>query len=176
MRINNRTSAVAAVLMAVVLAGCGGGTHASPQAKVLSKALAYANCIRSHGVPDFPDPNGQGAFKIQPIRVENGRTTPVEDLLPSSPAFQGAQRVCGQFTSAGLQIPPAQEKLEFQLSLKAAACMRANGIPNYPDPTFIGGSIDHNFDPSLNINPNSPAFLQAAKKCARGQPGLVGPG
>jgi len=72
--------------------------------------------------------------------------------------------------------PTKQELQEFQKSLKAAACMRANGVPNYPDPKLIDGSISHNFNPSLNINPSSPAFQQAAKKCGHGQPGLVGPG
>jgi hypothetical protein len=169
-----------ALLAAVVLAGCGGGERASSLTvrltKVMSGALGYANCMRSHGVPDFPDPNGQGEFQLRPVRVENGRTTPIGDLIPSSPAFQAAERVCGSFGSAGRQVTVAQETQEFQTSLKAAACMRANGVPNYPDPTLISGSIDHNFNPSLNINPSSPAFLQAAKKCGHGQPGLVGPG
>lgn len=134
----------------------------------MSSALAYANCMRSHGVPDFPDPDGQGHFVIHP--------GPGTDLAPSSPAFQAAERVCGSFGSAGRQVTAAQEEQEFQKSLKAAACMRANGVPNYPEPKLIDGSIYRNFNPSLNINPSSPAFQQAAKKCAHGQPELVGPG
>ena len=59
----------------------------------------------------------------------------------------------------------SKEEQEFQKSLKAAACMRANGVPNYPDPKLIDGSIYRNLNPSLNINPSSPAFQQAAKKC-----------
>jgi hypothetical protein len=158
----------AALLAAGPLAGCGGGAHANSRTKVISSALAYANCMRSHGVPDFPDPDGQGDFVIH-----GGAGT---DLAPSSPAFQAAELVCGQFGSAGRQVTAAQENQEFQKSLKAAACMRANGVPNYPEPKLIDGSIDHNFSPNLNINPSSPAFEQAAKKCGHGQPGLVGPG
>ena len=164
-----------ALLAAIVLAGCGGGAGAS-STKVMSGALGYANCMRSRGVPDFPDPNGQGEFQLRPVRVEDGRTTQIGVLIPSSPAFQAAERVCGSFGSAGRQVTAAQETQEFQMSLKAAACMRANGVPNYPDPTLINGSIDHNFSPSLNITPSSPAFLRSAKKCGHGQPGLVGPG
>jgi hypothetical protein len=165
-----------ALLAAGLPAGCGGGARASSPTKLMSRALAYANCMRSHDVPDFPDPNGQGEFQLRPVKIENGRTTPIEDLIPSSPAFQAAERVCGSFGSAGRQVTAAQEKQEFKKSLKAAACMRANGVPNYPDPTFIDGTIDHNFNPDLNINPSSPAFQQAAQKCGHGQPGLVGPG
>jgi hypothetical protein len=164
------------LLAAGLIAGCGGGARASSPSKAMTAALAYANCMRSHGVPDFPDPNSQGEFQLRPIKVENGRTTPVGDLVESSPAFQGAQRVCGSFGSAGRQVTPAQEKQEYRLTLKAAECMRANGVPNYPDPKWIDGSIDANYNPSLNLDPSSPAFLQAAKKCAHGLPllGTVG--
>jgi len=157
-----------ALLAAGLVAGCGGGAHASSPTKVISSALAYANCMRSHGVPDFPDPNGKGEFRIQAVQVNNGVTT--RDLTASSPAFQAAERVCGSFGSAGRQVTAAQEKQEFQKTLKAAECMRANGIPNYPDPKFIDGSIYGNYNPSLNINPSSPAFLHAATKCTHGQP------
>ena len=158
----------AALLAAGLLAGCGGGAHLSSPTKVMSAALAYANCVRSHGVPDFPDPDGQGYFVIH--------GGPGSDLAPSSPAFRAAERICGPFASAGRQVTATKENQEYQESLKAATCMRANGVPNYPDPKLIDGSIYRNFNPSLNINPSSPAFQKAAKKCAHGQPELVGPG
>jgi hypothetical protein len=170
MNVTNRIGAVAiALLSAGPLAGCGGGAHASSPSKVMSSALAYANCVRSHGVPDFPDPNSQGEFQVRPVRVQNGHTTPIEDLVPSSPAFQAAQRTCGPLGSAGRQVTPAQEEQAFQEALKAAACMRANGVLNYPDPKLIDGSIDQEFNGKFN--PDSPAFQQAAGKCAK--PGVV---
>jgi len=135
----------------------------------MSAALAYANCMRSHGVPDFPDPNSQGEFQLRPVKVENGRTTPVEDLVPSSPAFTGAERVCGSFGSAGRQVTAAQEQREFAKELNAAVCMRANGVPGYPDPKLINGSIDLEFNGKFNSD--SPAFQRAASKCAK--PGVL---
>lgn len=145
--------AVAIALLAVgLLAGCGGGAHASSPTKVMPSALHYANCMRSHGVSNFPDPNGQGQFSIQGVQVHNGVRT--RDLMPSSPAFQAAERVCGPFGSAGRQVTTAQEKQECQLTLKAAECMRANGVPIYPDPKFIDGSIHDNYNPGSNINPS----------------------
>jgi hypothetical protein len=111
--------------------------------------------MRSHVVPDFPDPNGQGEFQLH-TRFENGHPAQGEDLVPSSPAFQAGERACGSFGSAGRQVTAAREKQEFQKSLKAAACMRASGVPNYPDPTLIDGTIDHHFNPNPNINPSSP--------------------
>jgi hypothetical protein len=159
-----------ALLTAGILAGCGGGSHAGSPSRVVSQALAYANCMRSHGVPDFPDPNGRGEFQLRPsTQVENGDTTPAGDLIPSSPAFQGAQRVCGSFGSAGRQVTPAQEEQAFHQALEAAACMRADGVPDYPDPKLVNGSIDQEFNG--RFNPDSPAFQQAASKCSR--PGVV---
>jgi hypothetical protein len=159
-----------ALLAAGLLASCGGGAHASSPTKLTSAALHYANCVRSHGVPNFPDPNGHGEFRIQPVQ-DNGVTTP--DLMAGSPAFQAAERVCGSFGSAGRQVTATQEKQEFQLTLKAAECIRANGVPDYPDPKWLDGSIDGNYNPSDNIDPDSPAFLKAAKKCTHGQPTLL---
>jgi hypothetical protein len=47
--------------------------------------------------------------------------------------------------------------------ISLSKCMRANGIPNFPDPTFNNGSQSLNLGPGLN--PNSPAFRRAAKAC-----------
>jgi hypothetical protein len=41
--------------------------------------LAFARCMRAHGVPDFPDPNGQ-----------SGQLGPSSGIDPSSPRFQSA--------------------------------------------------------------------------------------
>lgn len=48
-------------------------------------------------------------------------------------------------------------------ALKAAACMRANGVPNYPEPKLINGTIKLSF--TASINPSTPAVQTAAKKC-----------
>ncbi len=48
-----------------------------------AEALRYAVCMRSNGVPSFPDPNGKGVLVIQ-----------TGDVQPSSPAFQKAQTAC----------------------------------------------------------------------------------
>ena len=44
-------------------------------------ALKYSTCIRSHGVPNFPDPNGQGLIQAGNIDT-------------SSPAAQTAETAC----------------------------------------------------------------------------------
>jgi hypothetical protein len=68
----------------------GGGPARSPAfaAKARQAALAHAECMRQHGVPNFPDPtfssNGQG------ITVGSGGP----GINPRSPAFQHAQKIC----------------------------------------------------------------------------------
>jgi len=54
---------------ALVTAGCGGGSpsaagsSATGQVRV-QQALAFAHCMRSHGAPDYPDPNSSGVFMV----------------------------------------------------------------------------------------------------------------
>jgi hypothetical protein len=60
-----------------------------------------------------------------------------------------------------------------QAALRFAECMRANGVPNFPDPTetapngtarvlVLQGMV---FALGSGIDPKSPAFRQAAPKC-----------
>lgn len=162
-----------ALLTAGFLAGCGGGKHANSSSKRMAGPLAYANCMRSHGVRDFPDPNSRGEFQLRPsTRVENGHRTPTGDLLQSSPAFQAAERTCGPFGSTGPVVTKTQENQAFSSELKAAACMRANGVPTYPDPKLINGSIDLEYNDKFN--PASPAFQRAARKCSKPHVPLAG--
>lgn len=67
----------------------GGGTRTpAERAEGLAQALRFSQCMRSHGVPSFPDPQstGDGAVSLK-LSAGNG-------LDPSSPAFQAAQKTC----------------------------------------------------------------------------------
>jgi hypothetical protein len=48
-------------------------------------------------------------------------------------------------------------------ALKATACMRANGVPNYPEPKLIDGAVRISI--TRDINPTTPGVQAAAKKC-----------
>jgi hypothetical protein len=144
--------AIATVVCAVAIAACGsssksgaGGTSAAAGAP---DALRYAQCMRSHGVSDFPDPGTSAG----PSAVET-----------QSPAFKSAATACANlFPSLGgpRQIPESRK-----LSMLAMArCMRSHGMPNFPDPTFPStGGIRLGLPPG--ITPQSPAFQQAATDC-----------
>lgn len=63
------------------------GGHPPPPLSAAQKAqaLAFAKCMRTHGDPSFPDP----------VFSSNGGVGIGKGQDPSAPAFQHAQRVCG---------------------------------------------------------------------------------
>ncbi len=163
---------VAAASAVLVLAGCGASAkprNASASASA-SRFLAFSQCMRANGVPNFPDPSGGG------IRIQSG-----SGVNPASPSFQSAQSRCSKLLPGG--GPPrgrasAQTKREL---LATSECMRAHGVTGFPDPTT---SAPANLDPAeysiamerggvfllvpKSIDVNSPAFQHAAAACGFG--------
>ena len=94
--------------------------------------MAYAKCIRSHGVPNFPDP-------VQTPSGHYGYRT--SGIDPSSAAFQGALQACrtlpSPWNTTGQQLSSAEQ----QAWLTWAQCIRAHGVPDFPDPTFSGSEV-----------------------------------
>jgi hypothetical protein len=62
----------------------GGRPTAAQQAREQQAALKYAQCMRSHGVPKFPDPKAGGALTL-------GTKAGVD---PNTPQFAAALRTC----------------------------------------------------------------------------------
>jgi hypothetical protein len=67
-----------------------GAQTSATKAAAGAKALKYATCMRSHGEPDFPDPNGQGLIEIN-------NATGI--LAPNSPQYEKAQTACQKLDS-----------------------------------------------------------------------------
>jgi hypothetical protein len=61
------------------------------QAQNMAAALKFASCMRSHGFPNFPDPNSNGAI--------TGNSS--DGINPASPQYQSAQKTCSQQTGYG---------------------------------------------------------------------------
>jgi len=106
-----------------------GGPGLSGQAP-LAQAEGYSQCMRIHGAPNFPDP------VLTPSGRYGYRTTGID---PHSAAFQGAVQACralpSPWQSTGQQLSPSQQGAW----LSWAKCIRAHGVPSFPDPTFSGG-------------------------------------
>jgi hypothetical protein len=113
---------IAAVGAAGAVAGCGSSGKVSAAPSV-NPGLKYAQCMRAHGVTDFPDPGapGNGPF-----------VSPVPDL--SSPVVRTATKACGGLGPGGPATVTVSEARR-QGALKFATCMRAHGQPDWPDPS-----------------------------------------
>jgi hypothetical protein len=112
--------------------------------------------VRSHGVPDFPDPDSSGQIpKEAVVRALGG---------VSDSRARAATNACANLNPAGQGNPTltAQEQQDY---LKAAACMRSHGITNFPDPTFPGGRV--NLSIPSSIDTKSRQFTQAAQTCTK---------
>jgi hypothetical protein len=99
--------------------GTGGPTHAQA-------ALAYARCMRAHGAPDFPDPDSNGNF---------------HQLPEETPQVTAANHVCNHLLNTGPPMSQSQRYHMLGRLVKYAQCMRAHGVPNFPDPHITGGGI-----------------------------------
>jgi hypothetical protein len=164
---------VALAVLGLGVAGCGGSSGDSSgdsgSASAASggggsdstKLVQYAQCMRANGVPSFPDPvNGQLQLQV----------TPGGPLDPSSPQWKAAQKACKSLEPPGLQPGSGQSNQQQSQALKFAACMRQNGVADFPDPQ------DGRFLAPSGIDSNSPQFKAAMGACRKLLPGGVGGG
>jgi hypothetical protein len=66
----------------------GGVLSPAEVARMGERALKFSQCMRSHGVPDFPDPNISGGG----VRLTIGGGP--SGIDPNSPQFKAAQKTC----------------------------------------------------------------------------------
>jgi hypothetical protein len=125
-----------------------------------SVGLAFARCMQSHGVPDFPDPGGHGGFVVQ--------GGPGTGLDPRSPVFRAAQSACQKYLPDGGRPSPAQQAQMMARALQYSHCMRSHGVLDFPDPQALpGGGIAVRISGGAGggLNPNSAQFQAAQKAC-----------
>jgi hypothetical protein len=148
-------------LLAGLLTACAGqqgspGVTAPSGAADRQAALVkYAQCMRGQGLADFPDPVGNG-FEI---KAEQG-----SDLSADSPRFKAAQSACKNLMPAP-RGSVAERRADM---LKISICMRAHGVPNFPDPgadggiKLEGGTKDGK---PWGVDRDSPQFKEAQRTC-----------
>ena len=118
-------------------AGTGDGQYRNPNnangdgsTERRTKLHAAAQCVREHGAPNYQDP----------VLTRDGRvyTDAVALRELDEQAMQAIQDACGELIrAANFAIEdqaPAPPKV-VQAGVKAAECLRANGLPNVKDPT-----------------------------------------
>jgi hypothetical protein len=114
--------ALAAGICAALIAGCGSSSKPSGASASGGPLLKYAQCMRAHGVPNFPDPKATGGLVIP------------NDISPESPAFKAAGQACASLARPSGGQPSSSESRKLQL-LAIAKCMRSHGVPSFADPT-----------------------------------------
>jgi len=118
----------------------------------------FAACMRVNGEPSFPDPNAQGVISAG-------------SLDRGSAQFQQALQACRKDMPGGSPTP-AQQEHALQLALALSACMRKNGVPDFPDPqSGSGGATVIHL--SSGIDPSSPQFQKAQQTCQKKVPGSM---
>jgi hypothetical protein len=152
--------------------GGGSGGQATATAggpAQLAKMESYAQCMRTHGIADFPDPtsgpDGGAGFQL--------RGGPGSDIDPNSPKFQAADKACRPLLPNG-GVHPQLTAAQQQQFLSWAACVRAHGVPSFPDPTFTGGGVQIRIADKPGSGPG-PVQLQAAQQACKSKlPGGFG--
>ena len=144
--------------LALMAAGCGGSNSpgaGGSSSTVFAKFLAYSRCMRSHGIPDFPDPTTSPGGGVA-IQVNGG---PGSDLNKNNPTFKAANQACRSLESGGTSGTPQQSSQKIAAEVKWARCMRSHGLPSFPDPNNQGVFDRSKFDES------TPAFTSASTAC-----------
>ncbi|MEA2145390.1 MAG: hypothetical protein QOG59_977 [Solirubrobacteraceae bacterium] len=157
-------AALALVVMVALISGCGsaapaatgsGGAGNNTAANV-PKGVKFSECMRSNGVSEFPDPSA-GKFTIDGI--VNGSS-----LDPNTPAFKQAISACKDLEPAGFMGSKRRPEQQ-SAALKFAQCIRANGVPDFPDPVNGQPLVDTNRIPSSATTSGMSILNAAMHKC-----------
>ena len=153
---------LALALVALIGAGCGSsepsetgtatstGTGAKKNATSQDKAVKFAECIRGHGVPHFPDPDAKGDFNF--------------GVDVSREVWLNAIDACKALKPPGALSSKRTPKQQ-AASLRFAQCVRDHGVKDFPDPVNGEPLIDTTKIPSSN-QPGGMTILNAAThKC-----------
>lgn len=163
-------AAVAAVAVTMATAACGssGGPPRRASATGALTGVRYAECMRAHGVPSFPDPGAGGL--VLPASINQ-----------SAPAFRTAQTACRALLPVKHVPSPPPTAQAYARLLHWARCMRAHAISGLPDPrpdpppgpgspgtagigTLMGDGGYWVAIPAT-VDAHSPAFMRLATAC-----------
>lgn len=133
--------------------GAANNTDASAQ-----QGVKFADCMRHHGVSNFPDPNASGKLTID--AVANGSSVDT-----NAPAFNQAISACRDLEPAGF-MGSKRSPQQQQAALRFAQCIREHGVKDFPDPLPNGPLVDTNRIPS-SAEPGGMSALQTAMQSCR---------
>jgi hypothetical protein len=125
----------------------GGVNHPRPHGP-----QAFSACMRSHGVPTFPDPDSSGTIQVP---------SSIDDRLPT---VRAAYRACRSLAPSEGSLTGQGDVLTQDRLLAFAKCMRSHGVPAFPDPQVVNGHINSGATHG-QIDPSSPIVTAAMATC-----------
>ena len=157
-------AALGLIAMVLMISACGSSAHSGgsggggdPTATAHEKGVKFAECMRSNGVSEFPDPTASGKLTID--AVANGSS-----LDTSTPAFKQAISACKNLEPAGFTGSKRSSQQQ-DAALKFAQCIRTNGVNDFPDPMPNGPLVDTNRIPSAATSSGMSILNAAMQKC-----------
>jgi hypothetical protein len=147
-------AAAAGLLLLTACSSSGSGDSKTAASDPEQAALEFTQCMRDNGVPSFPDPVAKpdGSFGFE--RPRGVARSALDDALESCESEARAAGV----DSITADDPEARDTL-----LEFSRCMRANGVPEFPDPKSGGnGSLRSVFG---EVDLQSPRVQQAMDSC-----------
>ncbi len=166
-----RAAALAvAAAVAVLATACGGGSApSSASPPTYAQVRALAQCMRGHGVPDFPDPNASGGYTLTSNGSVEGAGGSSIDI--DSSQAQAAYGDCRHLLPGGPSISQLEQLVQQEQQRQEKAlpelltweqCVRSHGVPNFN--LGLGGQSPARGN-SGAFNPNSPQFQAALSAC-----------
>jgi hypothetical protein len=168
----NRLCATTAILAAVMIAGCRGGST-TPGASGRAAAsggdrgmVAFAHCMRAHGI-NVPDPAhrpGHAGLSIE--------------LPEQGPATTDAYKACGQFLQPVIELKQRAAAQTITMTMRLglvryAQCMRSHAIPML-DPNALGQlNLGNVPGISSGFGRYTPQFHSADQDCRRLLPATI---
>ena len=172
------TALVAVAACSLLAAGCGGrgspgvasvasSTPAATTTTTQNGLVAFSGCMRSNGMPTFPDP--------QRFVGGNVKLT-IHQLVANNPRFQAALSACDHLlpSRGGPQESAQQQRTQLADELSFARCMRSHGVSRFPDPTAQGG-LSVEMVQAEGIDVHSPAVLHVVQACLPASHGALTP-
>jgi hypothetical protein len=152
----------------------GAAPSASPSMSPEDALLAYAECMREHGI-DMADPTYEEGDDGE-VRIGIGGGPGARDEVDKE-EFLAAETACRHFMTAVMPAGRGEMSAEDEEKLlQFARCMREHGI-DMQDPNPNGGMV-FQAEPGEGgkggIDPNDPDFQAAQEACGDLLPGKIG--
>jgi hypothetical protein len=135
-----------------------GGTSSTAESASYRANIAFSQCMRTHGVPNFPDPQPGSNFSLSgPL------TGPAADTTSGK-----ATLACEHLLPNGSASDSGVSTQELDEGVALAQCLRSHGEPAFPDPTVVNGGLSFDF-----TGVNTSQFKAAVSACRSAVPAGV---